>query len=123
MVQGFVIQFGIHGKPVLNDVWRDATIEDDPVTQSNVEGTLTFATSGPNSRTTQLFINVNDNVPLDKMGFSPLGKIISGQDVLEKLNYEYAERPNQMKIQTKGNEYLKANFPNLDYIISMSVEE
>ncbi len=123
MAQGFVIQFGIHGKPILNDVWREARISDDPVTQHNAEGTITFATSGPNSRTTQVFINLGNNTFLDSKGFSPIGKIISGQDVLEKLNFEYGERPNQMKIQTEGNAYLKAQFPNLDYIISMTVEE
>ncbi|MBQ1267657.1 MAG: peptidylprolyl isomerase [Proteobacteria bacterium] len=122
MVPGFVVQFGIHGKPVLNDVWRDANIQDDPENKSNVDGTLTFANAGPNTRTTQMFINVGNNTMLDKRGFPPIGKIIEGRDVLDKLNFEYGEKPNQGMIHKKGNTYLKASFPNLDYIISMTVE-
>ena len=121
MVKGFVVQFGIHGSPLVSSVWRDANITDDPVIESNVKGTLTFATAGPNTRTTQLFINLNDNIRLDKMGFAPIGKIISGMDVVDALNYEYSERPNQGKIQMEGNEYLKAQFPNMDYIKSMTI--
>ena len=123
-VAGFVIQFGIHGSPLVNNAWYQATIQDDPVRESNVKGTLTFATGGPNTRTTQLFINLNDNKRLDKMGFSPIGKVIKGMDVIDKLNYEYSELPsmNQEKIHKQGNAYLKTQFPNLDYIISMSVE-
>ncbi|MBO4350775.1 MAG: peptidylprolyl isomerase [Proteobacteria bacterium] len=121
MVKGFVVQFGIHGSPLVSSVWRDANIPDDPVTESNVKGTLTFATAGPNTRTTQLFINLNDNIRLDQMGFSPIGKIVSGMDVVDALNYEYSERPDQGRIQMQGNEYLKAQFPNMDYIKSMSI--
>ena len=121
MVKGFVVQFGIHGSPLVSSVWRDANIEDDPVIESNVKGTLTFATAGKNTRTTQLFINLNDNVRLDQMGFSPIGKIVSGMEVVDALNYEYAERPNQGKIQMEGNDYLKAQFPNMDYIKSMKI--
>ena len=122
MVRGFVVQFGIHGAPIVSDVWRDARIEDDPVLQSNVRGTLTFATGGPNTRTTQLFINLRDNARLDGMGFSPIGKIVSGMDVVDALNFEYAERPDQGRIQMQGNAYLKSSFPNLDYILSATVE-
>ena len=122
MVKGFVIQFGIHGKPLLNNVWREANIQDDIVSGENTRGTLTFATSGPNSRTTQLFINLGDNTNLDLMGFAPIGKVIDGIELLDKLNFEYGERPNQMLIQTQGNAYLREKFPNLDYIISMEIE-
>lgn len=122
MVRGFVIQFGIHGLPIVSEVWREARISDDPVTQTNARGTVTFATAGPDTRTTQLFINIADNTRLDGMGFAPIGKIISGMDVVDALNFEYAERPDQMRIQMKGNEYLKASFPNLDYILSAEVK-
>ena len=75
MVKGFVVQFGIHGTPLVSSVWREASIQDDPVKTTNARGTLTFATAGPNTRTTQLFINLGDNAMLDKQGFSPIGKI------------------------------------------------
>ena len=122
MVRGFVVQFGIHGLPVVSGEWRDARIADDPVLQSNVRGTLTFATGGPNTRTTQLFINLADNSRLNDMGFSPIGKIVSGMEVVDPLNFEYAERPNQPTIQAQGNSYLKSTFPNLDYILDATVE-
>ena len=123
MAQGFVVQFGIHGSPLVSSVWRDAKITDDPVKETNARGTLVFATSGPNTRTTQLFINLGDNAFLDGNGFSPIGKIVEGMDILEKLNFEYGESPNQGAIQMKGNEYLKKNFPNLDYFVSRSIAE
>ncbi|MCL2325846.1 MAG: peptidylprolyl isomerase [Proteobacteria bacterium] len=122
MVKGFVVQFGIHGKPILSEVWREATIQDDPVKMSNKRGTLTFATGGPNTRTTQLFINLADNERLDGMGFSPIGKIIEGMEILDALNFEYAESPHQGRIQSQGNAYLKQSFPRLDYIESITIE-
>ena len=121
MVKGFVVQFGIHGSPLVSSVWCEANITDDPVIESNLKGTLTFATAGKDTRTTQLFINLKDNVQLDQMGFAPIGKIISGMEVVDALNYEYGERPNQGQIQMKGNEYLKKQFPNMDYIQSMTI--
>lgn len=121
MVKGFVVQFGIHGTPLVSSVWREASIQDDPVKTTNARGTLTFATAGPNTRTTQLFINLGDNAMLDKQGFSPIGKITSGMDVVDALNYEHGERPNQGKIQKEGNAYLKEKFPGLDYIVSMKI--
>ena len=122
MVRGFVVQFGIHGSPLVSGAWREANIKDDPVRETNAKGTLTFATAGRDTRTTQLFINLQDNKRLDQMGFSPIGKIVEGMDVIEKLNFEYGERPNQGRIQGQGNAYLKTQFPNLDYIISMTIE-
>lgn len=123
MAQGFVVQFGIHGSPLVSSVWREANISDDPVKESNKRGTIVFATAGPNTRTTQLFINLGDNSFLDSKGFSPIGKIIEGMDIVDKLNFEYGESPNQGMIQMKGNEYLKKNFPNLDYFVSMSIAQ
>lgn len=112
----FVIQFGIHGDPDVSAKWRNATIKDDAVRQSNAPGTLTFATSGPNSRTTQLFINLGDNSFLDSQGFSPIGRITEGMEVVKTIHDSYGESPNQGAIQMRGNEYLKSEFPKMDYI-------
>jgi len=124
-ISGFMCQFGIHGDPAVSAAWRDAKIPDDKVgAASNTEGMLTFAMAGPNTRTTQLFINLTDNARLDSMGFPPFGKIVEGMDVVKKLNTEYGEGapqgrgPNQGKVQMMGNSYLKKEFPNLDYIKS-----
>ncbi len=113
----FVVQFGINGDPKVMAKWRNANIADDPVKQSNVRGTLCFAATGaPNSRSTQLFINLNDNSQLDGMRFAVIGKIVSGMEFVDAITDEYGEAPDQGMIQTRGNEYLKAAFPNLDYI-------
>lgn len=125
--QRFVAQWGIHGEAAVNNAWQRspaARIEDDPVAQSNTRGRVTFATSGPNSRTTQLFISYADNSFLDAMGFSAFGEVIGeGMVTLEAINDEYAERPDQRRIQFEGNAYLKKSFPNLDYIISAKLVE
>jgi peptidyl-prolyl cis-trans isomerase A (cyclophilin A) len=120
-------QFGIHGDPKVSATWREARIQDDPVKTSNTRGAITFATAGPNTRTTQLFINYGDNARLDDMGFSPFGKVTDGMDVVDKINGEYGEGaprgrgPDQGRVQKEGNEYLKKEFPNLDYIKSANV--
>ena len=127
VVPGFMCQFGIHGDPAVSAKWREANIKDDAVKGSNTRGTITFATAGPNTRTTQLFINFGDNINLDGQGFSPFGKVIEGIDVVDKLNGEYGDGPpwgrgpNQGQVQAQGNAYLKKNFPNLDYIISATI--
>jgi len=117
VVPGFVAQFGIPAKPEVAALWREKRIDDDPVKVSNKRGTLVFATSGPNSRTTQMFINFNDNSNLDGMGFSPFGEVVGdGMTVVDKINPEYGERPNQGQIQMEGNKYLEKDFPDLAYI-------
>jgi len=123
----FVAQWGIHGEPSVNRAWqrsKDAKIMDDPVIQSNTRGRLTFATSGPNSRTAQLFISYSDNEFLDAMGFSAFGEVIDdGMETVDAINGEYGARPDQGQIQSEGNAYLKKKFPNLDYIISATIIE
>jgi len=127
VIPGFMCQFGIHGDPSVSAKWRDATIPDDPVKGSNTRGTITFATAGPNTRTTQLFINFGNNINLDSMGFSPFGKVTEGMGVVDKINGEYGDGPpsgsgpNQGRIQSDGNAYLKKDFPNLDYIKSATI--
>ena len=118
----FMAQFGINGDPAINAKWQNASISDDPVTQHNTRGMLTFATGGPNTRTTQLFINYDDNSRLDSDGFSPFGKVISGMEVVDHLYADYGEGapqgngPDQDRIQNEGNAYLNKSFPSLDYI-------
>jgi len=122
VLKGFVAQFGISAYPALNAVWQKATIKDDPVTQSNKKYYVTFATAGPNTRTTQLFINLADNPRLDGMGFAPFGQVTEGMNVVDTLYADYGEGPpsgsgpDQDKIQDQGKPYLDKNFPNLDYI-------
>jgi cyclophilin family peptidyl-prolyl cis-trans isomerase len=116
VVPGFMVQFGISGDPTVSAEWRDRTMPDDPVAQSNIRGTVTFATSGPSSRTTQVFVNFGDNSRLDSQGFAPFGTVVKGMDVVDSINAEYLERPSQPDIQAHGNVYLEENFPNLDGI-------
>jgi peptidyl-prolyl cis-trans isomerase A (cyclophilin A) len=116
VVPDFMVQFGINGDPKVQTKWRDARIKDDKVTQSNKKGYITFATSGPNSRTSQVFINFKNNSFLDRQGFAPFGLVIEGMDVVEKINAQYGESPDQSAIQSSGNAYLKKEFPELTYI-------
>ena len=116
VVPGFVVQFGLGPTPAVNAAWETAKITDDPVQGSNVRGTICFATAGPNTRTTQLFINLGDNVRLDGMGFAPFGKVIEGMDVVDKIYSGYGERPDQGRITKEGAAYLKPTFPELDLI-------
>lgn len=123
VVPGFVVQFGLNGDPKVAAEWERKRLKDDPVTQTNAPGTITFATAGPNTRTTQLFINLGNNRRLDTMGFSPFGKVVEGFDVVKKINAEYGESPNQGRITAEGNAYLEKAFPRLDYIKTARIVE
>jgi peptidyl-prolyl cis-trans isomerase A (cyclophilin A) len=117
VVPGFVVQFGINASPEVTAKWKNATIDDDAIGKaSNERGTLTFATAGPNTRTTQLFINYKDNTRLDAMGFTPFAKVVKGMEVVDKLNAEFREQPRQDLIENQGNGYLKKEFGKLDFI-------
>jgi len=116
-VKGFIVQFGLPADPSIN---KFGNLKDDAVKTSNSRGTLTFATAGANTRTTQLFINFGNNAFLDNQGFSPIGKVVKGMDVADKLNNEYGEKPDQRRIRSQGNAYLDTAFPNLSYIIKAS---
>jgi peptidyl-prolyl cis-trans isomerase A (cyclophilin A) len=122
VVEGFMAQFGVNGDPKVSAAWRDARIKDDPVRVSNKRTFVTFATAGPNTRTTQIFINYGDNSNLDGQGFSPFGQVVSGMKVVDSLYSGYGEGapggrgPNQARVQSEGNAYLTSAFPNLDYV-------
>lgn len=124
VVPGFVVQFGISGNPKIATVWSNANIADDPVMQSNKRGFITFAKTGaPNSRATQVFINLGDSTFLDSQGFSPFGQVTEGLDVVEKFDSEYGDNPtpHQDEITTQGNAYLKKTFPKLDSIKTAAI--
>lgn len=129
VISGFMVQFGIHGDPAVSAVWRNAHINDDPVKGTNSPMTITFATGGPNTRTTQVFINFGNNAGLDKQGFAPFGRVIEGQDVVKKIYAEYGEGaprgkgPDQGRLQMEGNAYLAKDYPKMDYIKSATIEK
>ena len=122
VLPGFVAQFGLSANPEISRVWASATFKDDPVTQSNLEGYLTFATAGPHTRTTQVFINLGDNQNLDRMGFSPFGKVVEGMNVVRKFYSGYGEGapsgkgPDQSRLTNEGKAYLDKSFPLMDSI-------
>jgi cyclophilin family peptidyl-prolyl cis-trans isomerase len=123
MVPGFVVQFGIHGDPAVNAKWAQAAIDDEPMRQSNTRGTVAFTTTDENSRSVQLYVNLVDNsAKLDRQRvFAPIGMVVEGMDVLERLNFEYGEDPVQSRIMSRGNKYLDRWFPALDSIVSATV--
>ncbi|MBC7965516.1 MAG: peptidylprolyl isomerase [Fuerstia sp.] len=122
VVPDFMVQWGINGDPEVQKNWVKANIKDDRVTQSNQRGFMTYAMSGQkNSRTSQVFINFKDNSFLDSKGFAPFGQVVDGMDVVDAINAEYREEPDQSLVQEKGNAYLNKNFPKLDFIKKASL--
>jgi peptidyl-prolyl cis-trans isomerase A (cyclophilin A) len=129
VVPGFIVQFGIAADPALNEKWKNANLKDDPFTQSNRRGTVTFATGGRDTRTTQLFINLVDNARLDK-DFAPIGAVTSGMDVVGQFYSGYGEDPGmgghgpaQSRLESEGNAYVERDFPKLDYIKKATIEK
>ena len=123
VIPNFMVQFGIHGDPAVSTVWRNARIPVDGVKQSNKRGFITYAMAGtPDTRTTQVFINFQNNANLDGQGFAPFGEVVSGMDVVGKIYGGYGEGaprgkgPDQGRLQTEGNAYLTQDFSKLDYI-------
>lgn len=125
VVAGFMAQFGLSGHPEIDEAFDKFPLKDEPRKMTNSKGTLAFATAGPNTRTTQMFINLEDNGPmLDNQGFAPVGKVAVGMDVVEKLLSGYGETSNvQGMIMAKGNDYLRTHFPELDSIVSASIKK
>jgi peptidyl-prolyl cis-trans isomerase A (cyclophilin A) len=124
VISGFMVQFGINGDPRVNAAWQVASIPDDPVTQSNRRGMVTYAMAGPDTRTTQLFINFRDNTGLDGQGFAPFGSVVEGLAVVDSLYSGYGEGaprgmgPDQGRAQAEGNAYLRGSFPKMDFVKS-----
>ena len=119
VVPGFVVQFGIAGDPAVQKEFGEKNLQDEDVVASNMRGFVTYAKSAaPNSRTTQLFINLGDNARLDQDGFSPFGRVVEGMDIVDRINAEYGGKPSnrQTLIERHGNKYLNRRFPNLDYV-------
>lgn len=123
VVKGFVVQFGISPTPAVSKAWQNATIKDDPVKTSNAPGTITFADAGPDSRTTQVFVNLGNNATLDGQGFSPFGRVSQGMKVVNRLYAGYGEQPtnDQQQMATQGNAFLRKHFPKLDSIVTARI--
>ena len=123
-VPNFVTQFGISSYPPVNAAWKKTEIKDDPVSQTNKKGTIVFATAGPNTRTTQVFINLKDNTPLDRTGFAPFGTLdADGMKVVEMFYDQYGDNAgiDQEQIEKTGKPYLDKSFPKLDVIKSATI--
>ena len=125
---GYIAQFGINGDPAVERIWKGRVMPDDSVRVSNVRGTLAYGMTGPNTRTTQIYINLSDNLPLDPQGFAPFGKVSAGMDVADKLYSGYGESAGggmrggkQGPIEEGGNKYLTLRFPKLDYIMRATI--
>jgi peptidyl-prolyl cis-trans isomerase A (cyclophilin A) len=121
VVPNFVVQFGAPGNPKINAHWDSLRIADDPPVERNLRGTLAFATEGPNTRTSQMFINLADNTFLDRMGFVPFARVVEGMSVVDSIYAGYREKPEYHLIATLGNDYLRRMFPKLDYITTARV--
>jgi len=129
VVPGFVVQFGIAADPAINAKWHDSNLPDDPVTQSNRRGMITYATAGPNTRTTQVFINLVDNARLDSTGFAPFGEVTQGMDAVSQFYSGYGDpaagggAPAPVRAEAEGNAYFVREFPKLDYIKRATIEK
>lgn len=129
VLAGFMAQAGFHGDPAISNAWLNSRIKDDPVKQSNTQGMVTFAMAGPDTRSAQIFINYGNNSYLDASGFAPFGKVVEGFESVKKLYSGYGEGepngkgPAQAKLYRRGNDYLKGEFPKLDYIVKASIVE
>ena len=123
VIPGFVVQWGISGTPKISRAWQNATIRDDPVRHTNARGTIVFADAGPNTRTTQVFVNLNANSQLDGSGFAPFGVVTSGFATLKHLYHGYGERASndQAQITQQGESFLRTHFPKLDRILKARV--
>ena len=129
--QNFMVQFGMHGDPATNQLWTRKAIKDEPVKSSNGRGTISFACAGPNTRSNQLFININDNAYLDREQFAPIGKVIHGMKYIDAIYMGYGEGgngsgkdgkgPSQGRISREGNAYLDQVFPKLSSILKAEI--
>ncbi len=116
VISGFMVQFGLPADPAVAAKWRSRPLRDDRVIHSNTRGMVSYAMAGPNTRTTQVFINFGNNAGLDSQGFAPFGMVVDGMPVVDSIYSGYGEGPDQGSIQSQGNKYLQARFPKLDYI-------
>jgi cyclophilin family peptidyl-prolyl cis-trans isomerase len=130
IVPGFIAQFGVAGDPKVTAAWKDRTIPDDPVRQSNTRGTIAYAMTGPDTRATQLYINLADNSRLDAQGFAPIGRVTSGMEVVDRLYSGYGEKSGggmrggrQGEMLKGGNAWLDAHFPKLDHLLRARIIE
>jgi peptidyl-prolyl cis-trans isomerase A (cyclophilin A) len=121
VVPGFVAQFGVNGNPKVNEPWDAKPLADDSVRHSNARGTIAYAQDGPRTRTHHIFISLGDNARLDKLGFTPFGRVVEGMNVVDSIYSVYREKPDQQLIQTLGNSYLNRMFPKLDYIKTATI--
>ena len=128
VLEGFIAEFGIHGDPYVNVVWRKELIPEDPILESNSRGRVTFSKSGPNARTVQVFVSYRDNSTLDEQGFAPFGEVVRGMEIVDALYAEYGDGPPrgagvyQAMAIARGNAYLDEEFPELDRIIRATIE-
>ncbi len=113
VISGFMVQFGLPADPAVAAVWSKRSLRDDKVTQSNARGTITYAMAGPNTRTTQVFINFANNASLNSQGFAPFGKVVEGMDVVDKLYSGYGENPDQAKITATGQQVSRSQLPEV----------
>jgi peptidyl-prolyl cis-trans isomerase A (cyclophilin A) len=124
----FVVQWGISPDPKVNELWKQLKMPDDPVTQSNLRGFISYATDGPATRTTEVFVNLVDNKRLDSRGFTPFGRVVEGMEVVDSFYSGYGEvqpmggGPDPVKMQTLGDSYVEQSFPRLDKIVAARIE-